>query len=197
MTDLLALARKVDSTASFDDRLAAAEQMRPLFGAQYEEFDRAYEALVTAEPAYKDPAETTLRALGLLNDGEREEDAPRASAVRGGMATMRRLVARMFRRGDNDDEPAEQLETSEKPSAVDSQLADLYACGASPPSEDGDAPTPTELSPQSSAVRVISMIEALIEDETGCVPVCVMVAGQKYAVDRAELVGGAIILKCE
>jgi hypothetical protein len=68
---LLNLAQAFDQTpaANLPARVALAEQMRPLLGAQYDAFDAAYEALCASAPEHPAPA---VAIVGSMYEEHRE-----------------------------------------------------------------------------------------------------------------------------
>lgn len=66
LPDLARLAQSFDSTDPSDTekRIAIAEQMRPLLGDAYDDFDRVFESVSVESP--QEPATQTLKRMGFL-----------------------------------------------------------------------------------------------------------------------------------
>lgn len=74
--ELLALARKCDETADLEAKLVAGEELRSLLGDRYDDFDKAYEAVVLATPDFPRAAEFVLCfVLQMAPTGEEMRDA--------------------------------------------------------------------------------------------------------------------------
>lgn len=60
------LARSFDSTdpSDIEKRIIIAEQMRPLLGDAYDDFDRLFESISMESP--QEPATQTLKRMGFL-----------------------------------------------------------------------------------------------------------------------------------
>jgi hypothetical protein len=69
VSDLLNLARRFDVCSDIDERVRIAEQMRPLLGERYNDYDKRFTTLVESHPDLRWPAERTLRAMGIHKDG--------------------------------------------------------------------------------------------------------------------------------
>jgi len=150
--NLLDLAKKFDETQDLDARIALAEQMRPLLGADYEEFDRRHEALVeegrrlAQEPGPTDEEEDEQWAV-LWHWRKDAVATPASTALRGmGFVPILDGQARGWQRG-----PVgfvEEIEiTSDVPGA---KLVSLYhgAWNLAPydPSKQDGIPLPCRLS---------------------------------------------------
>jgi hypothetical protein len=65
---LLTIARRFDACSDLEERVRIAEQMRPLLGERYDDYDKRFTALVENHSTLPWPAERTLRAMGIHKD---------------------------------------------------------------------------------------------------------------------------------